>query len=86
LFNSDPAQCDFSLHESAKKQDAVIKFLSEVSKKYQVVWLADEICNGEVCKAVLESHFIYRDALHLSYEGSAFLGTKMKFYELLTMH
>lgn len=76
LFHADLAQCDFSVQESATKQETVIKFLSDVSKTYQVVWLADGICTGEVCKAALERTFIYRDGLYLSYEGSALLGPK----------
>ena len=85
LFHADLAQCDFSVQESATKQETVIKCLSDVSKTYQVVWLADGICTGEVCKAALERTFIYRDGLHLSYEGSALLGSKMKFYDRVTM-
>ena len=85
LSHADLAQCDFSVHESAPKQEAVIHFLSDVRKRYQVVWLADGICTGEVCKAALEHTFMYRDGLHLSYEGSALLGTQMKFYDRITM-
>lgn len=85
LFHADLAQCDFSLHESATKQETVIKFLSDVSETYRVVWLADGICTGEICKAALERTFIYRDGLHLSYEGSALVGSKMRFYDRVTM-
>lgn len=84
LFGSDPSRCDISWGDSAERQAAVIKLLSEVSKRYRVIWLADEICSGGICNAKGGSYFVYRDARHLSKEGSAYLGREMHFYEMIT--
>lgn len=83
-FQSDQAQCDFSWPDAAKRQESVTRFLLEVSKRYQVVWLADKICNDTSCRAMLDGKLLYRHKIHLSYEGVAALGKKMDFYKLVT--
>jgi hypothetical protein len=48
-----------------------------------VVFLTDFLCRGDTCHASLDDAFIYRDGGHLAKEGSAYLGEKMNFYQIL---
>jgi peptidoglycan/LPS O-acetylase OafA/YrhL len=84
MFDDDLAVCDFRLSVSKQRQEAVIRYLSDIGEDYQVVWVSDEICKNEVCQAFTDGTIIYRDIAHLSYEGSAFIGKKMNFYDLIT--
>ena len=62
----------------------LLKFLEEVDKRYDVVWLSDEICLEDRCRAKIDETFIYRDAGHLSVEGARYIGNKMGFYGRIT--
>jgi hypothetical protein len=61
----------------------VLNFLQEISQYAFVVNLADFLCKDDICKSSYDDVFIYRDYGHLSHEGSAYLGKKMNFYQLL---
>lgn len=84
FFDDDLSVCNFQLGTSQQKQEDVIKYLSDIADDYHVIWVSDEICKNQVCNAVIEDTIIYRDTSHLSHEGSAFIGRKMKFYDLIT--
>lgn len=45
--------------------------------------VAYALCNETVCKPQFEDTIIFRDGAHLSFEGSAYLGSRMSFYELI---
>lgn len=83
-FSESPHKCDFSLSNANANQKDVIKFLTYISKSYKVVWLSDGICQNEICHASLNNVFIFRDGGHLSHEGSAYLGKRMNFYQLIS--
>jgi hypothetical protein len=65
-------------------QTSVTDFLKQIRAHYPVVYLSDGICKDGQCHASEDGVFIYRDFGHLSYEGSAWLGQKMDFYQRLT--
>jgi peptidoglycan/LPS O-acetylase OafA/YrhL len=83
LFHEDPALCNVSSHAVSAKQQRVRDFLSEVERDADVVWLNKALCNDETCRSSIEDTFIYRDAGHLSHEGSALLGLRMDFNRLI---
>ena len=84
LLDSDLSICDFDIGRSDARLALANKYLSELEDDYQVIWLSDEICGEEICRALIDDAIIYRDGGHLSYEGSAFIGARMNFYELIT--
>lgn len=61
----------------------VYDFLEKFREDYRVVRLDEFICDDTVCRAHLGSAFLYNDNLHLSNEGSARLGKKYDFYDLI---
>jgi peptidoglycan/LPS O-acetylase OafA/YrhL len=85
LISDEPeAACNFSLSESIRRQKPVRDFLNDIAKDYRVIWLDAAICDGDECTAGKDGTFIYRDAGHLSHEGSAYVVRKLKLYSLIT--
>lgn len=78
--------CNFSIAASEESQKKVRDMLRRLSVQYQVVWLENGICEDGICKASVDEVFIYRDSGHLSYEGSAYVGRRMGFYNLVTQY
>lgn len=76
--------CRISLEDYQNHQKVIIPFLKEIEKEYPVVWLGETLCDDAFCETELGDVFIYRDTGHLSIEGSAFLGTEMDFYRIIT--
>ena len=83
LFGKDLNYCSFSSDSINSISNRTGKFLDNIYKKYDVVFLDREICADGVCKASIASTFIYRDSVHLSRSGSALLGKRMDFYGLI---
>lgn len=83
FFRDESRVCDFSYSESLARQSNVWNFLKEMDGHVSVVNLADYLCRDNTCRASVDGVFIYRDVGHLSREGSAYLGQKMNFYQLL---
>jgi len=75
--------CDFGLEQANQEAKGIRKFLQEIDRDYEVIWLENTICADGRCSAAMSDTFIYRDSGHLSHEGSALLGEKIKFAELL---
>lgn len=75
--------CSFDLSMSIERQSAVRAFLAEISKKFDVIYLDDGMCTSGRCSAIVEGNIIYVDGGHLSREGSAYIGRKLNFYDLI---
>ena len=84
VFADSTAMCNFSRSSYESKQRDLVAFLKRVDQKYRVIWIDEFVCDEEVCRAAMEGTFIYRDTGHLSYEGSALVGSQMDFYGLIT--
>jgi peptidoglycan/LPS O-acetylase OafA/YrhL len=82
-FGHSVTYCDINYDVSEQQQKIVFDFLRKISLVSQVVWLPDGICSDGECKAAIGDVFIYRDRAHLSYEGSAYIGRKMNFYDIV---
>jgi peptidoglycan/LPS O-acetylase OafA/YrhL len=76
LFDNQ-INCNF-YHSELNHQNEFIKKLSLLSPVY---WLHKDICTEGICFAEMNNIFIYRDAGHLSKEGSSFLGNKYNWYD-----
>jgi peptidoglycan/LPS O-acetylase OafA/YrhL len=69
------AACDFSLADEQTYDARATAMLRAVEAKgIKVVWLKDLLCRTDVCPASEDGVFLYRDAGHLSIEGSRWIG------------
>lgn len=64
-------------------QEPVLEFLAALPAQagVEVIRPGEYLCNSEYCKTYIENTFIYRDAGHLSYEGSVLLAKNMGLLE-----
>ncbi|MCC2636693.1 MAG: acyltransferase family protein [Moraxellaceae bacterium] len=83
-FGNDLDTCNFPLTEAERYQQDVYQLLRDVERQGTVIWLAEGICAGGICKAHAGETFIYRDSGHLSREGSAYVGKSMDFYRRIS--
>jgi peptidoglycan/LPS O-acetylase OafA/YrhL len=86
MLDLDAKQCDFSLPGFNGLSNNILKFLDYIELKYKVIWLNDTICTNNICRASIDGKFIYRDAGHLSCEGSAYIGSQYSHSLLLPTH
>ena len=83
-FGAELSDCNFSVGEISDRSNNIYDFLAGVHERYDVVSLKKGICKDDICQTSIGKTFIYRDDGHLSHEGSAALGKKMRFYEIIT--
>lgn len=82
-FHEDKNVCNFLLADARREQQRTNALLSATERNSKVVWLEKGICTKGICNASAGEVIIYRDNGHLSHEGSAHLGKRMNFYELI---
>jgi hypothetical protein len=75
--------CSISVQDFSKDQQNALRFLERIAQEFRVVFLPDYLCDGENCKVKLDEDYVYRDAGHLSRQGSRHLGMDMDFYRLV---
>ena len=75
--------CDIDRASFESSQEVVRRFLSEISADVPVISFDDILCDDQVCHAILDGSFIYRDGGHLSYEGSIALARGMELGTLI---
>ena len=82
-FDAAPARCNFGTADINSLTTRVYRTLRTLEPEAKVIWLHDGICGSQTCQAVIDDTFIYRDGGHLSHEGSALLGKRMGWYEMI---
>ena len=75
--------CNFESGEISQDRLLVYKFLKTIKKNHSVVFLSDLICEDSRCITHFDNDFIFRDSWHLSHEGSAAVGEKFNFYNMI---
>jgi peptidoglycan/LPS O-acetylase OafA/YrhL len=67
-------------HESRKK---VLLFLHELELdgSVHIIKMDPYLCDGKICQTAIDHISLYRDAVHLSHEGSVYLANKMDLVE-----
>jgi peptidoglycan/LPS O-acetylase OafA/YrhL len=74
-LDAPAATCDFPAAAARAAAAATTALLRPIAASgVSVVWLADQLCDQEVCHASEDGVFLYRDAGHLSFEGSRWIG------------
>ena len=76
--------CDIPVDQKDQSQQLAHQVLTRLDEDYRVIWLEDFLCEGSTCKAAIGDVFIYRDAGHLSHEGSRLIGHRMGFFDRIT--
>ncbi len=79
----DPESCDFTLEEFGGETRRVRDFLAELSAIMPIVMLDEGLCMQGICDMKIGDVIMYRDAGHLTAEGSAILGLKMDLADLI---
>jgi peptidoglycan/LPS O-acetylase OafA/YrhL len=75
LLDVPVATCDFSVAaEQAHNANATALLRAVEAKGITVAWLTDQLCRQDVCPASEGGVYLYRDAGHLSFEGSRWIG------------
>ena len=70
--------CDIPVREYQERMALVLDFLSRLQKDVAPVISFDQaLCTETACSASLDGTFLYRDDLHLSYEGSILVARKV---------
>jgi peptidoglycan/LPS O-acetylase OafA/YrhL len=82
-FGAAPELCNFRTADINSLTTQVYSTLQKLESEVKVIWLNDAICDSQTCHAVIGDTFIYRDGGHLSHEGSALLGKRMGWYEMI---
>jgi len=75
LLGVPVATCDFSLDVERAHDAGVSALLRAIEAEgIRVVWLRDQLCRQDLCPASADGVYLYRDAGHLSFEGSRWIG------------
>ncbi len=75
MLGAPVAACDFAAAVERARDAGVDALLSAVAAKgVRVVWLSAALCRQDICPASIDGVFLYRDAGHLSFEGSRWIG------------
>jgi hypothetical protein len=82
-FGAAPTRCNFRTADINTLSTQVYRTLRTLEREARIIWLHDAICSSQTCQAVIDETFIYRDGGHLSHEGSALLGKRMRWYETI---
>ncbi|RYG91795.1 acyltransferase [Loktanella sp. IMCC34160] len=82
LRNDQPHDtCDFLREDAHPANDTIFEFLRSTEPDVRVLYLDRLICPDGLCDTMIGTTFMFRDAGHLSIEGSTYLGTDKNFYE-----
>jgi hypothetical protein len=84
-FNFDSAACKVDLELAKKSEPKIYDFLAAIDKTHQVVWLSDAICTDDSCNASINGIPIYRDAGHLTVDGSELIGQRLRLGEMVSV-
>jgi peptidoglycan/LPS O-acetylase OafA/YrhL len=76
-------ECNFQVTEMSEDRINSHRFLENIKVNYRVVHLDDLICDSSLCMTHIGPTFIFRDSGHLSHEGSAELGKRSDFYNMI---
>jgi peptidoglycan/LPS O-acetylase OafA/YrhL len=76
--------CNFKTSQFTKERNTIFSILDELSTDYKIIRLDKMICVETTCRTHIEGTWLFRDAGHLSIEGSSLLGYKYDFYKKIT--
>ena len=76
-------RCDFDMADLSGWMTTRRAFYEEMSRTMPVIMLDELVCDRGRCDTRVGDIFVYRDAVHLSSVGSALLGVRNDFYEMV---
>ena len=74
------SNCDFDIADQDPLRVRTEAFLRSVEAHIPVIWPDDIICDDRTCRSVIDGTIIYRDSVHLSDEGAALVGRRLKLF------
>lgn len=79
--------CEIPEQEWRSFRSRTISWLRRLEERAQVsvIWPSDFLCTNGTCRTVVEQRIIYRDAGHLTYEGSALLAERLHLADRLRL-
>jgi hypothetical protein len=83
LFHEDASLCNFPIEATAAWHKGLQPFLAQVERDAEVVYLSKVLCAGDTCSASIANTILYRDTGHLTHAGSALIGQRMNFNQLI---
>ncbi len=88
VFWGAPDDCRVSTGHYADAKGAMLDFLERLSAEehVDVIRFDEALCSDGQCATELEGTPLYRDAGHLSYDGSRLLASRIKLGELVMRH
>lgn len=81
LYESDIEQCNFPLDRI--ENHILFGLMDRLQSNVPVIRLDKAICPDGTCKASQDQTFVFRDAGHLSHEGSTLIASEMGLYRLI---
>ena len=79
IYNASIDSCNFELNLTTSP----LQLLREVEGEVPIYWLHEDICSENICQAQIDDVLMFRDAIHLTKEGSLFLGKNNRWMEKL---
>ncbi len=78
-FGQDPHECEFQATKWTESTRSIYRALEAVRPHADIIWPHHWFCKDDFCNPIQDGIWIYRDAGHLSHEGSQWIGTTEKF-------
>jgi peptidoglycan/LPS O-acetylase OafA/YrhL len=80
VFGADFDSCDISVSKYQSMRKPVLDLMNRISKdlNIDVIRFEPTPCGPARCLAILDETFVYRDAAHLSYDGSRVVARNMQ--------
>jgi peptidoglycan/LPS O-acetylase OafA/YrhL len=78
------SRCNYQTAAISPSRVRVYGVLDRIQQKHRVFRLDELVCRDAWCQTHFDDVLIYRDGSHLSDEGSAALGKKHNFYDIIT--
>jgi peptidoglycan/LPS O-acetylase OafA/YrhL len=87
MNRGDIKACNFRLQDYEARNPETVRFVSHAQELLKTVDLSAYLCpDGFYCEVAKQNIFFYRDAGHLSVEGSRRIGTELDIYNFITRY
>jgi peptidoglycan/LPS O-acetylase OafA/YrhL len=82
-FEGNLSECNFEEKQQTSERLRSYQFIDSLADDYRTIRLDRMMCNNGACQTHIDHTLLYRDAGHLSVEGSEMLGRLFDFYGLI---
>ncbi|NVK33329.1 MAG: acyltransferase [Rhodobacteraceae bacterium] len=87
MFGSPISECTIQRLDAESFQKEINEIFQSLEDEISILWLDETFCDTETCSVTDGEKLLYNDRIHLSYDGSEFLGQHRNLYkEILKSH